>query len=293
MLGLLRESVTVIDKQVGSVPFARLQLQLAPAIETCRQVLRLDHASPQGELVSLAIDAYALGGRLAFETRDDETAMALYADATEVAGRLDDRSRRAVVRTSHAMVTLHATNDLEAAQKIAHAATVDAHRGASYAIRARAHAVHAEICARASQTVDAATALERAWKTVDKLTVDDPRGGFTADRLNGFDGLCALHTGDARRAHDHLDRSLGALRKSRDAVQRGIVGTDLALARLRLGDPEACVDLLHEAVEITATTGGRVPAQRIRLARQELRPWRAEDFLAQLDDHIHDTLLGP
>ncbi|EWC60835.1 hypothetical protein UO65_3888 [Actinokineospora spheciospongiae] len=71
------------------------------------------------------------------------------------------------------------------------------------------------------------------------------------------------------------------------------MGTDLALARLRLGDPEACVDLLHEAVEITATTGGRVPAQRIRLARQELRPWRAEDFLAQLDDHIHDTLLGP
>ncbi|MCG8917853.1 hypothetical protein L6E12_18900 [Actinokineospora sp. PR83] len=292
-LSLLRESVTMIDKQVGLLPFARLQLQLAPVIETCRQVLRLDYASPQDELVSLAIDAYALGGRLAFETRDDEMATALYADATEVAGRLDDRSRRAAVRTSHAMVTLHATDDLEAARKIARAATIDAHQGASYAVRARAHAVHAEICARASQAADAATALERAWKTVDQMTVEDPHGGFTAERLNGFDGLCALHTGDARRAHDHLDRSLGALRQSRDAVQRGIVGTDLALARLRLGDPAACVDLLHEAVEITATTGGRVPAQRIRLARRELRPWRAEDFLAQLDDHIHDTLIGP
>jgi hypothetical protein len=75
-------------------------------------------------------------------------------------------------------------------------------------------------------------------------------------------------------------------------VQRGIVSTDLALARLRLGDPAACVDLLHEAVDITATTGGRVAAQRIRLTRRDLRPWRNENFLADLDDHIHDSLIG-
>jgi hypothetical protein len=45
-------------------------------------------------------------------------------------------------------------------------------------------------------------------------------------------------------------------------------------------------------VDITATTGGRVPAQRIRLARRNLRPWRTEDFLTKLDDHIHETLIG-
>jgi hypothetical protein len=49
---------------------------------------------------------------------------------------------------------------------------------------------------------------------------------------------------------------------------------------------------MHEAVDITATTGGRVAAQRIRLVRRDLRPWRGEEFLAELDDHIHDTLIG-
>lgn len=292
LLSRLHKSVTAINRHVGSTPFVRLQLQLAPVVETCRRLLLLDHAGPPDELVLLATSTYALAARLAFETRDHATATALYADATTVAGRLRDRSHRAAVRTSHTMVTLHATNDPEAVRKIARAATLDAHRGASYAIRARAHAVHAEICARSGQAAEAAEALERAWKTVDQLTDDDPHGGFNADRLNGFEGLCALHAGDAGRAHDRLEHSLAALRTARDAVQRGIVSTDLALARLRLGQPAACVDLLHEAVDVAAATGGRVAAQRIRLARRDLHPWRAEHFLVELDDHIHDTLIG-
>lgn len=292
IISQLHKSVTAINGQVGATPFVRLQLQLAPIVESCRRLLDLDPIGPRHELILLATAAYSLAGRLAFETRDDEAAMALYADATSAAGGLADRSHRAAVQTSHTMVTLHATNNLEASRTIARAATVDAHRGSSYAIRARAHAIHAEICARAGQASEAAVALDRAWKTVEQLTVDDPHGGFNADRLNGFDGLCALHAGNAGHAHDSLDRSVSALGLSRDAVQRGIVSTDLALARLRLGDPVACVDLLHEAVDITAATGGRVAAQRIRLARRDLRPWRTEDFLAELDDHIHDTLIG-
>jgi hypothetical protein len=288
----LRNSVTEINGRIGSTPFVRLQLQLAPAVEACRRLLRPSDPDPQDELVLLAITTYALAARLAFETRDDEMSMVLYGEATEVAGRLADRSHRAAVQTSRTMVTLHATQDLDAARTIARAATVDAHRGASHSVRARAHAVHAEICARAGHAADASAALDRAWKTVDQMTVDDPYHAFSGDQLNGFDGICALHAGDAGRAHDRLINSLGALRESRDAVQRGIVSTDLALARLRLGDVVACVDLLHQAVDTTASTGGRVSAQRIRSVRRVLRPWRAESFMAELDDHMHDTLLG-
>jgi transcriptional regulator with XRE-family HTH domain len=219
LLSRLDESVMAINAQVGSAPFVRLQLQLWPIVETCRRLLLIDHAGPQDNLLLLATNTYALAARLAFETRDDGTAMSLYADATDVAGRLGDRSRRAAVQTSHAMVTLHATNDLGAARTIVRAATVEAHRGASYAVRARAHAVHAEICARAGQADMAAAALHRAWKTVDQLTIDDPHGGFNTNRLNGFEGLCALHTGHATHAHDRLDRSLATLTNSRDAVQ--------------------------------------------------------------------------
>ncbi|XVS65506.1 hypothetical protein ACQPYE_05440 [Actinosynnema sp. CA-299493] len=286
----LATTVTILNRQVGSTPFVRLQLQLAPVLNTCRKLLA--HPGLTVDLLTTAVDAYALGARLAFETRDDETAVALYQDAEATATRLPDHSHLAAVRTSHTMVTLHATNDLAAALALARAATHDAHRGSSHAIRARAHAVHAEVQARAGNATAAAAALDRAWKTVEQLSTDDPFAAFNADRVSGFEGLCALYSGQPRHADDLLTRSLTSLTGPRDAVQRGIGATDLALARLGIGDVTACVAYLHEAVDITAKTGGRVPAQRIRRARSHLRPWRAEAFIVELDDHIHDTLIG-
>ncbi|WP_190823524.1 hypothetical protein [Saccharopolyspora pogona] len=82
----------------------------------------------------------------------------------------------------------------------------------------------------------ARTALERAWRTMDQLGEDDPYGCFDPDRLAGFDGLCALYSGNAAEVHQQLARSKATLTKSRDAVQRGILNADAALARLRLGD---------------------------------------------------------
>lgn len=287
----LRDAVVSIDRQVGAKPFVRLQLQLAPIVDACR-LLGMRHAGHAADLPMLAASTFALAARLAFETRDDETAMDFYAEATQAAGGLRDRSLRAMIRTSHTMVTLHATGDHRLAREIARAATVDAHRGASYAVRARAHAVHAEINARAGQPKEAAEAINRAWTTVDQLSVDDPHQGFDGERLRGFDGLCTLHAGDAAQAHGSLERSLESLRTSRDAVQRGIVTSDLALARLKLGDPRACAADLHDAIDVASATGGRVATQRVRLVRQALRPWRAEDFVAELDDHLQDALIG-
>lgn len=284
--------VAEIDARIGSTPFVRLQLELVPIVEACRGLLDTDSAALRDDLVLLATRTYGLAARLAFETRDDETAMSLYLEAESVAGRLADRSHVAAVRTSHTMVTLHATNDLHAARELARRATADAHRGPSFAVRAHAHAVHAEICARAGLAGEAAEALHRAEKTVEQLAIDDPLGGFDAERLSGFEGLCALYAGAGARAHDCLLGSLASLRESRDSVQRGIVSTDLALARLQLGDAASCVDLLHDAVDMAANTGGRVAAQRVRRAWRDLRPWRAERFVADLDDHIHDVLIG-
>ncbi|GAB2837563.1 hypothetical protein GCM10022221_41190 [Actinocorallia aurea] len=48
----------------------------------------------------------------------------------------------------------------------------------------------------------------------------------------------------------------------------------------------------HECVDLVAAARGRVPAQRLRQARFGLRPWRTEPFVADLDDHIHTSLIG-
>ncbi|MFJ9638490.1 hypothetical protein [Streptomyces sp. NPDC101178] len=90
--------------------------------------------------------------------------------------------------------------------------------------------------------------------------------------------------------HDRFAVSAAALVAPREQVQRAIVRTDQALARIRMGDPRSAAELLHECVVASATAGGRVPAIRLRRARVELRPWRREDFVAELDDHQMDVL---
>ncbi|WP_284742476.1 hypothetical protein [Amycolatopsis sp. RTGN1] len=75
-------------------------------------------------------------------------------------------------------------------------------------------------------------------------------------------------------------------------MQRGIVTSDLALAHLKLGDPRACAAELHDAIDVASATGGQVATQRVCLVWQALRPWRTEDFVAELDEHLHDALIG-
>ncbi|GAA2693073.1 MULTISPECIES: hypothetical protein [Actinosynnema] len=288
----LRMDITGIDSLIGTDLFIRLQLRLSPVLDACRHLLRTDRGGERQEVVQLAVDAFALAGRLAFENRDDESAAALYGEATRTAARLEAPARRAAVRTSHTMVLLHSTNDLPAAEQLIRAAAVDARRSPGYMVQARVHAVQAEICARAGRGGAAAAALERAWMSLAQVHPGDHGGEFSANYLHGFEGLCALKAGAAEHAHDVLSSSLGKLTGDREAVQRGIVGSDLALARLILGDAVACTALLHEAVDVAAGTGGRVAAQRIRAARHELRAHREERFVAELDDHIHEAFIG-
>jgi hypothetical protein len=56
--------------------------------------------------------------------------------------------------------------------------------------------------------------------------------------------------------------------------------------------PAAAVERLHECVDLTASTRGRVPAQRVREARLALSPWRNERFVAEFDDHLHNALIA-
>ena len=283
-------AVTRINAQIGSAPLVRLQLALAPSVQTCRQFLNPPRSSLDKDRALVAVNALGLAARLAFETKDDETANSLYAEAVAAAGRLSDRRHRAAIRTSYAMVTLHATGNLARARELAQAAVVDAGDSATH--RARAQAVHAEVNARAGHAHRARAVLDTAWNAVARLPPAERLAGFNADRLDGFDGLCALHLDDAQRANDLLERSLTTLTGSRESVQRGIVTTDLALARLQLGDPVACGQLLHETVELAATTGGRVPAQRVGHARRALRHAGAQEVVIELDDHLHERLLG-
>ncbi|MFF2811839.1 hypothetical protein ACFVT2_32635 [Streptomyces sp. NPDC058000] len=296
LLDVMKTGVSDVNREVGSLPFVRLQLLLAPVVESCRLLLLADDVSASllPGLRTVAAQAYTLAGRLAFETRDDSASHSLYTAATEAAGKTGTPWRRAMVHMSHALVTLYSTPGLEPARQLVDAAVRDARAGGSIIVRARAHAVQAEITARAGgehAARQARAALALAWYDLDGDHADDPStSSFTAAHLRGFEGVTSLHVGDAAAAHDEFARSAAALTRPREQVQRAIVRSDQALARLSLGDPQSAAALLHECVNATSATGGRVATMRLRHGRRELRPWRREDWVADLDDHMIDAL---
>ncbi|MEW2067878.1 hypothetical protein [Streptomyces sp. NPDC007346] len=280
------------NAQVGVVPMGRLQLLLAPVIDACRRLQAEALPSPVvGHVRAVAVAACSLGGRLAFENRDDEASRALYAEATAQAELLGDTWRRASVHMSHALVTLYSSPDLADTRLLVDQAVRAARTGDSIRVRARAHALQAEVAARAGQERQAQAALGLAWYDIEDQPGGDPSGSsFSAGHLRGFEGVCELYVGDPSIAHDRFAASAATLVAPREQVQRAIVRTDQALARIRMGDPQSAAELLHECVVAAAATGGRVPAIRLRRARVELRPWRQEDFVADLDDHLMDVL---
>lgn len=284
--------VADIDAQVGAVPMVRLQLLLTPVIDACctLQAGALPDALV-GRVRAVTVAACSLAGRLAFENRDDQASRALYATAAARAERLGDTWRQAAVHMSHALVTLYSSPDLSDAQRLVDRAVRAARTGDSVQVRARAHALQAEVAARAGLKRQAQSALGLAWYDLDGRPDGDPSGSsFSAGHLRGFEGVCELYVGDPSVAHDRFADSAAALVAPREQVQRAIVRTDQALARIRMGDPRSAAELLHECVLSVTATGGRVPAIRLRRARTELRPWRREDFVTDLDDHLMDVL---
>lgn len=294
----LQAAGNAVNSKIGSVPFVRLHLAQAAIVDACRHLLSGEQAPPvRARLREVASACFALAARLAFETHDDTAALGLYDEAVAVAGQ-DHPSRRALIRSSQTMVAYYSTGDITQAQAIVDAAVKDARQGDSVLMRARAHALQAEMAARSPQDQRrrAQVALHLAWHDLDADVSGDPlEGVFSPGRLRGFEGICAIFLGDAETAEKQLAESATTLTRSREAVQRAIVLTDRALARLRTGGQgaaESAAAQLHECVELTAATRGRVPAQRLRRTRLELKPWRSEAFVAELDDHIHTALIG-
>ncbi|MFF0790372.1 hypothetical protein [Streptomyces spiralis] len=288
----LASVVVDVNVQVGSLPMVRLQLLLAPVVEAARRLLAGPIPEPLApQLREAAVAASTLAGRLAFETRDDAASRAFYTEATREATLLGTPWRQAGVHMSHALTTLYSTQGLDSARHLVDQAVRTARTGESNLVRARAHALQAELAARAGHDRQAQTALGLAWYDMDTDHSSDPAPtSFTAGHLAGFEGVCELHVGDPAKAHTQFARSAAALTAPREQVQRAIVTTDQALARIRLGEPRAAAELLHQCVAAASSTGGRVPALRLRRARQELRPWRREDWVADLDDHLMDVL---
>ncbi|RBQ14327.1 hypothetical protein DP939_40920 [Spongiactinospora rosea] len=204
--------VADVNGQVGGAPFARLHLAMAPAVEISRRLM----AAPRSEhlrqpLAQVTAGAFMVAARIAFEARDDDTSLRLYQEAVRAA--VDAPAwQRTAMNTSRALVVLYSGRDVAAARAVADEAVRTAGRSESPIMRARAHALQAEMAARAGQSDHAFAALRLAWRDVDGDCTDDPAGGrFGAGHLDGFEGVCNVHLGRGAEAEPHLVDAMAAL----------------------------------------------------------------------------------
>ncbi|MFG2681495.1 hypothetical protein [Streptomyces sp. NPDC048392] len=97
---------------------------------------------------------------------------------------------------SHALVTMYSTDSIDAARRLVDAVVRTERTGESTLMRARAHALPAEIAARAGQGRQAETVLGLAWYDREATHTDAPAPtSFPAGHLLGFEGMCELYVG--------------------------------------------------------------------------------------------------
>lgn len=278
----------------GAVPFLRIKTALWPILEVFSRLLRgSQSAAIRQELCMAAARCFAVAARLSFELHDYSNANVLYDEALVVADELTDGWVAASTLASRSMVTLYGSGDISNAVAVATQATERALAGSSYPVRARAFAVRAEMAARAGdhRTSMRALRLSRAQLALNP-EVDPTEGSFGQARLRGFEGICHMRLGLVSAGSRELQQAVEGLDETRDSVQKSIILSDLALARIRDGDPESASEILRHSIDLVAATRGRVGTQRIYQVRRELDRWHRESFVAELDRHLLASLLA-
>jgi hypothetical protein len=291
-LAELSAALTTIVSEVGTMPFSRSQIALAPYLDAFQHLQQTGTEIPPDAHV-LATRSFGSAGRLAFELRDDETARLYYDAALRHANKATDKMFAARVQTSLALITMHRDDNLASADRIIATAVKAAMGTPSMTARAKALAVQAEVAARRGLHQPAKSALELAEHYTAKAESNDPSGKpFDSARLSGFVGLHHLLTGDSWSAVVDLQNAASGIPEDHDPVQHSIVIADLAHAHLARPkpEPEAAALALRKCVTIIGKTRGRVATGRVMRVRRLLRPWAGERFLEDLDDHIYTVL---
>jgi len=282
-----------------SVAMVRLLLALAPLV-TALQQLRKGSQPDQVHraLCVVAVQAFTFAGSLSFDLGDPESIRGFYDQADDAAAMLDDGWLAAFSSSSRSMIALHGARDVGAALALADRACGQAAHGSSRIVRARAHAILAEMFAAAGDPRRSERELGLARFHVDGVTGDDPAiGYFTESRhggvdgmrahVEGFEGACRIRLGRWKQAESALERAAAGLPVSGADRQRSIILADSALTSLQLGDPGAAADLLGESIGLVAKVGGAVPTRRIHQVHGRFDSAKHQPLVRTLDERLH------
>jgi hypothetical protein len=226
----------------------------------------------------------------ASQRRDHKTALDYFDQAVSAArqARHGATEANAVLRKSY--VALYGTKDPQTGLELARRAA-EVGRSESHAIAGLALLHAAEASAMMGDRTECERTLGEAEDDFVQVDAHDPAAVLLCPSQPGrLAGSCHIFLGQAAKAEPVLEAARQILdgRKKATAIVLG----NLAVAAIRQRNVDDAVSRLHQALDVIERTRSGGGLNVVFGAARELRPWRNEPAVQQLDDRLL-TLMTP
>jgi tetratricopeptide (TPR) repeat protein len=285
----LRERAQSLAKQYDLAASTSL---LPAAGECIGQVRFLRKQAPDGpvlrELQATEAQLATLMGQLVWDAsqrRDHATTIGYYDQAISAAHRAGETTAEAYARLRKSYVALYGELEMQAGLRLAQEATTLAATAGSHALQGLALLHVGEGYAILGDRKDCEAALDAAEAHLQAMRTTDPAHGLlSADRLGRIQGSCYLALGDSAKAESVLEgtaRHLHGRHKS-----KAIILGNLALAHVRQRDVDQAATVLHRAIDLLEVSRGGGGLNVVSSAVRELRPWRDETIVQDVNERL-------
>ncbi|GAA1814967.1 helix-turn-helix transcriptional regulator [Planosporangium flavigriseum] len=290
----LREQVQRLDEQYERVPSTQL---LAETGQLHGQTVFLrEHATigpVRRELAAAVVESATLIGQLVWDAsqrRDHSAAIGYFDQAITAAQQTRDVVAEAHAQLRKSYVALYGTGKPAAGLALAHHAAVTSQHD-SHVIAGLALLHVGEAHAMLGDTRSCDEALGAAERHFAQIEPHDPAGVLFCPSQHGrLAGSCWLFLGKPGKAEPILDatRQLLTVRRKSTAIVLG----NLALASIRQRNIDTAAARLHEAIDVVEQTRGGGGLNVVFAAAQELRPWRNERAVQEVNDRLFTLMIA-
>jgi tetratricopeptide (TPR) repeat protein len=258
---------------IGQVTFLRKQAPDGPVLREL-QVTEAQLATLMGQLVWDAS-----------QRRDHATTVGYYDQAISVANRAGETTAEAYARLRKSYVALYGDQEPQAGLRLAQQAATLADTASSHALQGLALLHVGEGYAMLGMRKECEAALGAAEAHLQAMRTADPAHGLlSADRLERVQGSCYLALGDSAKAGSILESTARRLQGRHKS--KAIVLGNLALAHVRQREVEQAATVLHRAIDLLEVSRGGGGLNVVSAAVRELRPWRHEPVVQDVNERL-------
>lgn len=287
MVGYLREQVMRLDERYEQTPSSSL-LAAAGRLHGQATYLRSQVTAPKilRALWTVEAESALLVGQLVWDAtqrRDHEGSRLYFDNAIAAAKEAGESTVEAYAHLRKGYLALYGTNDPCAGLALTQRAAIASTR--SPVVRGLAALHRGEAHAMLGDRGGCEAALGEAEQEFSRMPDDDPAAALFCPTSHGrLAGSCHLHLGEPARAEQILEDAYRQLKRQKKST--AIVLGNLALACIRQKKLDDAAARLHQAIDVLERTRGGGGLNVVSAAVRELKPWRRENAVAEVNDRL-------